>query len=131
MEVCPSCFADTEIKAFISASTNKGNCTVCNAPEQPIMDINEFMDFFQELIDNYVLTEDGNSIKNKIQDNWSFFSDHQVAENILNYVLPKIDAGISNANSPVDYVQEISNNYGYWETLKENLKWSHRFLSNL
>lgn len=131
MEVCPSCFADTELKAFISASTTIGNCAVCNSKEQPIMAINELMDFFQELIDNYTPVDSGDSIKNKIQGNWSFFADHQVAESILNYVLPKIDTAVHNANSPVDYILEITNNHGYWETLKEELKWSHRFLSNL
>ncbi|MAU14152.1 RES family NAD+ phosphorylase [Flagellimonas sp.] len=131
MEVCPSCFIDTELKAFISASNSKGDCAICNATNQPIMDINELMDFFQELIDNYRPVEDGDSIKNKIQGNWSFFSNHQVAENILNHILPKIDTDIHNASSPVDYIQEINNNHEYWEIFKEELKWSHRFLSNL
>ncbi|WP_437396651.1 RES family NAD+ phosphorylase [Flagellimonas lutimaris] len=131
MEVCPSCFADTELKAFISASTTIENCKVCNAQNQPTMDLKELMDFFQELMDNYTPVDSGDSIKNKIQGNWSFFSDHQVAETILNYLLPKLNTSIHNANTPVDYIQEITNNYGYWETLKHELKWSHRFLSNL
>lgn len=131
MKVCPNCFADTELKAFISASTIKGDCTVCGTKEQPIMDIDEFMDFFQELVDNYIPTSEGESIKNKIQGNWSFFSDHQVAERILNFIIPKIDTEIPNANSSVEYIKEIKDNYGYWETLKDELKWSNRFLSDL
>ncbi|MBW8242504.1 RES family NAD+ phosphorylase [Muricauda oceani] len=131
MKVCPNCFADTELKSLISASTMIGDCTVCNTKEQPIMDIDEFKDFFQELIDNYIPTSEGENIKNKIQGNWSFFSDPQVAERILNFVIPEIDTEISNANSPVEYIEEILNNHGYWETLKNDLKWSNRFLLNI
>ncbi|UOY08260.1 RES family NAD+ phosphorylase [Muricauda sp. SCSIO 64092] len=95
------------------------------------MDVTELLDFFQELADNFEVVGTGESLKNKIQGNWSFFANHQVAEKILNHLMPKLKTAISNANSSVDYIQEIRDNYSYWETLKEELKWSNRFLSNL
>jgi len=131
MQICPNCFKDAELKAFVSASTILGDCAICKSTNQSIMDIMELMDFFQELIDNFKPVKDGNSIKNKIQKSWAFFSNNDVAEKILNHVLKKIDTDIQDANSIVDYIAEITNNYGYWEILKKELKWSHRFLSNL
>jgi len=131
MTVCAHCFSDPELKAFLSSSSIMGDCETCGATSAPIMDMAELLDFFQELADNFQMSATGLSLKNKIQGDWSFFASHQVAEKILNYVLPKIDTEIPNASSQVDYIEEIRYNYGYWETLKEDLKWSNRFLSNL
>lgn len=131
MNICANCFADQELRAFISSYTNKGNCPTCSTKDIPVIDVSELLDFFQELVDNFEVVGSGESLKNKIQGNWSFFVNHQVAEKILNHLLPKLKTAIGNANSPVDYIQEIKDNHGYWETLKEELKWSNRFLSNL
>ncbi|MEM7486993.1 MAG: RES family NAD+ phosphorylase [Bacteroidota bacterium] len=131
MNVCPNCFADSELKAFISSSTTKGNCPTCSSTATPILGLTELLDFFQELIDNFESVGTGESLKSKIQGNWSFFANHQVAEKILNHLLPRLKTAIGHANSSVDYIQEIRDNYGYWEILKDELKWSNRFLSNL
>ena len=131
MNICANCFADQELKAFISSFANKGDCPTCNVKAAPVIDVSELLDFFQELVDNFEVVRNGESLKNKIQGNWSFFINHQVAEKILNHLIPKLKTAIGNANSPVDYIQEIKDNHRYWETLKEELKWSNRFLSNL
>lgn len=131
MNVCKNCFADQELKAFISSAGVKGDCQTCRTKGAPIMDVAELLDFFQELFDNFKTVGNGESLKNKIQANWSFFVSHQVAEKVLNHILPKLKTAIANANSPVEYIQEINDNYSYWEALKEELKWSNRFLSNL
>lgn len=131
MKICKNCFADQELKAFISSSTAEGDCPTCSAKATPLLDVSELLDFFQELVDNFEVVGNGESLKNKIQGNWSFFANHQVAEKILNHILPKLKTAIGSATSPVDYIQEIKDNHNYWETLKEELKWSNRFLSDL
>ncbi|PJJ10230.1 RES domain-containing protein [Flavobacterium sp. 1] len=131
MEVCPNCFADKELKGYISSSTNLGLCKVCNSKNIPLLAIEELLDFFQELIDNYKPSADGEPLKSKIQSNWSFFSTHNVASIILNEVLPRITTGIQNSEDLVNYTEDIIENFSYWEKFKEKLKWSNRFISDI
>ena len=131
MKVCPNCFADIELKAFVSSSSQKGDCDICASKETPLLDLNELLDFFQELTNNFQVVDKGEDLKAKIQSNWNFFSSLDVAEKVLNYVLPQVKTQIKNASTKVDFNQDILENYQYWDELKEELKWSKRFLSNL
>ena len=131
MNVCKNCFADPELKAFISSSKEKGNCDSCGFEDIEVIDVSELIDFFQELLDNFVSSEDGEPLKSLLQGNWSFFADHKVATKILNSVLPELSSDISSADSLVNYTPEILDNYNYWGRLKEELKWGTRFLSDI
>lgn len=131
MEVCPNCFADKELKGFILSSTINGDCQICESSNVKLLDIAELLDFFQELIDNYQLAEDGESLKSIIQGNWSFFTSHNTAARILNEVLPKLSTNIISAEEQVKYTDDIIDNYSHWNKLKEELKFSRRFLSNI
>lgn len=131
MKVCSNCFADKELKGFISSSSEKGDCNVCDSKNQQLLDIAELLDFFQELIDNYQLIQTGEQLNTKIQGHWSFFSSHGVANKILNFVLPQLSTEITTANELVDYTNDIIENYSHWELLKEELKWSNRFVINI
>jgi len=131
MEVCPNCFADKELKGFILSSKKSGDCKICDSGNVHLMDINELLDFFQELIDNFHITKNGESLKSKIQGYWSFFTSHGIAAKILNEILPNLSTSISNSEDLVDYNEDIVENFMHWETLKEELKWSKRFISNI
>lgn len=131
MEVCPNCFADKELKGYISSSKKKGNCKVCDSLNVPLLSIDELLDFFQELMDNFKVFPDGEPLKSKIQSNWSFFSSHKIGSTILNYVLPKITTGVQNSEDLVNYTEDIIENFSYWEKFKDKLKWSNRFISNI
>jgi len=131
MNVCSTCFSDKELKAYIESFNNLGKCDVCNLLNQNIIWLDELKDFFQELIDNFEPDENGMSFKNKIQSNWSFFANHDSANIILNYVIPKLQTEILNADFKVNYTLDILDNIGYWETLKEELKWKKRFLTDI
>ena len=131
MEVCPNCFADKELKAYISSSTNLGLCKVCDSTNVPLLSIDELLDFFQDLMDNFQTSSYGEPLKSKIQSNWSFFSTHNIASVILNQVLPRITTGIQNSEDLVNYTEDIIENFSYWEKLKEKLKWSNRFISDI
>ncbi len=131
MYVCYNCFSDKELQAFIKASKNNGNCSVCDSTAIQILNIEELLDFFQELLANYELSHSGISIKNKIQGDWSFFSSHDIGSQILNHVLPRIKGNINSALDEVEYSEEIIQNYEYWDTLKTEIKEENRFLTNI
>ncbi len=131
MKVCPNCFADKELKGFIMSSLNVGDCKVCDSSNVPLLEITELLDFFQEVVENFRLSVGGKSLTSKIQGNWSLFASHSTAANILNNLLPKLSTDISSSEELVDYNDDIIENYKYWDALKEELKWSKRFLSNI
>lgn len=131
MKICSSCFSDKELKGFISSSTEIGDCEVCGSTNQPLLDVSELFDFFQELLDNYKVFENGIPLITKIQSDWSFFSSHSVANTIFNFVLPNILTEITSSNINVEYTDDIIENYNHWELLKEELKWKNRFVINI
>jgi hypothetical protein len=133
MQVCSNCFSDEELKAFISSSANNGLCQICNSENVQLLIIDELLDFFQELINNFKISSDGKPLKSIIQDNWSFFSEDnkEIAELILNEVLSKIDTEIQNSQVLVNYTDDIIENFSYWEEFKSKLKWSNRFISDI
>ena len=130
MKICPNCFSDKEIRGLISTSEEKGDCKICESQKVPLSDIKEFLDFFEELIENFEKVENGEPIRSKIQSNWSFFSSHKTATEILNSILPEISSEIINSETLVDYTSEIKENYSHWEIVKEELKWSTRYFIN-
>jgi len=131
MEVCSNCFSDKELKAFISSTGANGNCKVCKSKNISLLSINELLDFFQELLDNFQKLKQGDTLKSKIQGGWSFFSTHVVATRILNHILPLVNTEILNADNNVEYSDDIIENIAYWETLKKDIKRSNRFLINI
>ena len=131
MKVCASCFADKELKGFISSSSETGDCNVCESKNQPLLNVSELFDFFQELLDNYKVDQNGIPLNSKIQSHWSFFSTHDTASKILNYVLPNLQTEIISSSTNVDYTDDIIENYNHWEILKEELKWKNRFVINI
>lgn len=128
MKVCSNCFSDKELKGFILTSIEVGDCSVCESTSQHLLDITELYDFFQELIGNFKLVESGLPLIAKIQSDWSFFSSNEVGNKILNYVIPQIHTEITSSDDLVEYSDDIIANFGYWETLKDELKWKSRFV---
>jgi len=131
MKVCSSCFSDKELKGFILTSNEIGNCKICDTASQNLLDITELYDFFQELIGNFKLVASGLTLSSKIQSNWSFFSSNEVANKILNYIIPQIYTEITSSDDQVEYSDDILANFGHWETLKDELKWKNRFVIDL
>lgn len=128
MKVCSSCFSDKELNGFILTSSDIGDCEICNAKSQHLLDITELYDFFQELIGNFKLVDNGLPLSVKIQYDWNFFNSSEVANKILNFIISKIQTEITSSDDLVDYSDEILSNFGHWETLKDELKWKNRFV---
>lgn len=133
MRISSNCFSDheKELRAFIDSFDELGDCEVSRSENVNVIDLNELKDFFQELVDNFELSEDGQPLKKKIQSEWSFFSSLGIATSILNIILRDLNTSIINADSKVVFSQDIVENYEYWEVLKKRLKWETRFLTDI
>lgn len=131
MKVCSNCFLDVEIIAFVDTSNEKGNCTVCNALDKPIMELLELYDFFQELTTSFRLVSEGMTLSSRIQSDWNLFRSSGIADKILSFVLPVLQTEITSSSQFVDYSDEIIATVDHWETLKEELKWKNRFVIDI
>lgn len=131
MKVCSKCFSDEELVGFIKSMEKIDICDVCEHTDGNVILLDELQDFFQELVDNFEANEAGLSFKNKIQSNWSLFANHKSAAAILNFILPKLETEILNAEFKVTYISDIIENISHWEILKEELKWEKRFLTDI
>ncbi len=129
--ICKNCFEDKELIGFITSQNTIGNCNCCEKLEVEVIPIEELYDFFKELIENFQTNPSGEGLISKIQDNWSLFSNLDVGQNILNYVLDNIDSPMNSSDDLVDFNDEIFENINYWFKLKEQLKWERRYLTNI
>jgi hypothetical protein len=131
MKVCSKCFSDEELIGFIESLDIIDTCAICKRNKETVISLNELQDFFQELVDNFEPDTTGIPFKNLIQGNWSLFANHKAASSILNYILPKLKTEILSAEYEVSYINDILDNIFHWETLKEELKWEKRFLTDI
>lgn len=133
MNICASCFNDIEIKQFISLnSKEQGLCDFCsNRTTTKILDINELLDFFSELISIYKNDDSGQAVCNIIQNDWNLFSSESNCKIILEELLSNMNEPIQNSLDKVSYIDEIIECVSYWDTLKENLKWKFRYLNDV
>jgi hypothetical protein len=129
--VCKNCFADKELIGFIVSQNQKGDCNCCDNKNVEIIAIEELLDFFKELFDNFQPRPDGKSLISLIQGNWSLFSNLECGNKILNFTLDKVGSSITSSEELVDFNDEISENVSYWFKLKEQLKWERRYFTNI
>lgn len=129
--VCKNCFADRELIGFITSQNTIGSCDCCGSQKVEITPIEELYDFFKELIENFQTNPIGERLISKIQGNWSLFSNLNIGQNILNFVLDNIDSPLNSSDDLIDFNDEIIENINYWFKLKEQLKWERRYLTNI
>jgi hypothetical protein len=129
--VCKNCFADKELIGFIISQNTIGNCRCCGSKNVEIIPIEELLDFFKELFENFQPLLSGERLISKIQGNWSLFSNITNGLRILNFALDKIISPVKNSDELVDFNAEILENVNYWFKLKEQLKWERRYLTNI
>ncbi len=132
MHVCSSCFNDDELKRFIeSDSSLKGICDFCdNKTESEIIKLDELLDFFEELLNIFEKNEEGKPLIELINEDWDLFSSNDVGSKILASLFLPLKSKFSNPNQNVTYTNEIIECTSFWETLKNDLKWERRFLTN-
>jgi hypothetical protein len=131
MKVCINCFRDIELRQFIQVNSQEiGRCNFCSSEEDAeLLDIVELLDFFAEFIGVFTPDQHGIPLPELIQSDWELFSSDFECNNILTEILLSLDSELT-PKSNVSYIEEIIECTSYWETLKEEIKWKKRFLTN-
>lgn len=131
--LCKNCFSDKELIGLIMSHGNIGNCECCSSTNVEIIELDELVEFFKDLFNNFRVNKEkeGKSLISQIQGNWSFFSDLDCGNKILNEVLNITDSDISNSEELVEFSDDILENVNYWFELKEQLKWGKRYFTNI
>ncbi len=131
MKVCIHCFSDIELRQFIQVNSKEiGDCNFCtNRKNVELLDIVELLDFFAEFIGVFTPDQHGTPLPELIQSDWELFSSDIECNNILTEILLSLNSELT-SKSYVSYIDEIIECTSYWETLKEEIKWKKRFLTN-
>lgn len=129
--VCEQCFNDVELKALIHNSSATGKCSFTHG-EVPVLKLTELLDFFIDI--SRLFTADPNSsftVADILQNDWMLFSDEEIAQQILDKIgTMSPETGIFKEQH-VSYSEEIQKTVNYWETLKEEIKYQSRYLTNI
>jgi hypothetical protein len=131
MNVCANCFTELELKAFIESSGVVGECSVTGSSSEKVIVIDELMDFFTELVENFEESDSGQPILELLQSKWSFFANNEIGSQILDEVLTRIGGKIFNSQTAVSFSTEITENLDHWTNLKEEIKWDKRFTTDV
>jgi len=133
MKVCIHCFNDEELKRFIiSNSTGKGKCDYCvDSIDAELLDVDELLDFFAEFIAIFKIDSQGMALTKLIQNDWNLFPDEWKCNIILSDILLSLNSSIVDPSITVSYIDDIVECTSYWETLKSEIKWNTRFLTNI
>jgi hypothetical protein len=129
--VCKNCFADKELIGFIVSQNQHGDCNCCGSKNVEVIAIEELLDFFKELFDNFQSEPEGKSLISLIQGNWSLFSNLECGNKILNFTLDQLGSPITNSEELVDFNDAILENINHWFKLKDQLKWERRYFTNI
>lgn len=131
MQVCALCFNDLELVTFINEnSKEKGFCKYCNKEDSMLINLEELIDFFVEFFEIFSESDAGIPLIEIINKDWNLFSGEKKGDQILQDILNVINIPIKSADLKVLYVEEILDCVSYWGALKEDLKWSRRFLTD-
>lgn len=129
MNICENCFNDEEIQTSIRNHNLKGNCDLCTASDVYIVNIDEYEDFFSELLSLYEINEKGEDIVTIIQRDWDLFSNPEFASFIIDYFLKKFPHfSLKDKVNYKDYVYKYKDK---WNELKEEIRTKTRFYSSL
>lgn len=130
MNLCENCFNDEEIQTSIRNHNQKGDCELCGAQNLYIINIDEFDDFFNEILNLFEINENGVDIVTSIQSEWDLFSNSNFANQILKYFIEKHKISYA-LNDKVAYINEIHKYTAQWAELKHEIRVKTRFYSSL
>lgn len=130
MYVCENCFNDEEIQVNIKNHNQIGDCDLCGALGVYVINLDEFEDFFTELLNLFHKNETGENIVSYIQRDWNIFANSTFASSIIKYFLVKHNIPYS-LNDKVDYIDEVNEYINKWIDLKDEIRTKTRFYSSL
>src|SRR5690554_5971856 len=131
MKICVECFDDVELKGFIESQSQTGSCDACKSCDTFTIDIDDILDFLKSLLSNFQIDEHSNNtpLVKLIQQYWSFFRSEEIGNKILSGILEIIDSPIKDIYTSVKFTDDIEYNVGFWDTLKDQLKWKSRYIT--
>ena len=90
-------------------------------------------DFFRGLFEPYMQSVNGLPLAEQIMSDWDLFADNDTAKRVIDEALSWSDLADINlhADTLVVYSQNVSESLREWTKLKESIKYSSRFLSDL
>ena len=90
-------------------------------------------DFFRGLFEPYMQSVNGFPLAEQIMSDWDLFTDNDTAKRVIDEALSWYDLADINlhADTLVVYSQNVSESLREWTKLKESIKYSSRFLSDL
>lgn len=131
MEICKECFGDCELRtqvAAISIHDDSHVCSICGKNSTEHCDLSEFNEFFHSLLILFQKTSDGKPLTNLIQEDWGIFSSLDIGHKILSEVLQTMPDLDLQADSSVEYIDDVTVLVKNWEELKLRIKEQTRFM---
>ncbi|NPD47907.1 RES domain-containing protein [Lentimicrobium sp. S6] len=121
-----------ELRKYIESSPSKiGNCNYCKSEDIPLLNIDEILDFFIELIYLFEPKEEGEEISKKIQREWDLFNGSGLANLIISDLAKYLNKESLTADAKVVYIPELLQNVGQWKDFKEKIRSKKRFLLDI
>lgn len=130
MHICENCFNDEELKTSIRNHNHTGVCDFCGAQNVYTADIDEFNDFFVELLSLFKKDATGADVVSVIQTDWNLFSNVEFASSVLEYFINKTPLPYT-ASDKVKYIEAVNEYTDKWAELKEEIQHKTRFYSSL
>ncbi len=129
MKVCSCCFADTEIKSYItSESTEEGICDYCREYGD-LLDVKELLDWFTGFLNIFQPDNNGIELVDIVQSDWNIFTNDTVGRDILSDVTSATNQH-NLLESKVAYNDDISECIRHWDILKTDIRKKWRFVVN-
>ena len=121
---CPNCFKDDFLgRQIIQFSNNKGKCDYCNNSNVDIVETIVLQDLFEEIIDIYIVSENGIKLSEILDSDWKMFNiDKYAANDLLSEILR--DKKILTQNY-INILEKTSSDV--WDNFKKELKYNNRY----
>lgn len=131
MNLCSNCVNDLELKSFIESLNMQQNCSFCNEQYFVCELETELKDFFQEIVDCYVEDANGQFLSQSLQTEWNLFKNLETSDLVFDAILPRLNTTLINSDCKVNLSPDLRENFGYWEVLKNKLKWESRYINDI
>lgn len=130
MYCCPECFDDVDLrtKTVSELSDKIGDCTNCGSSSQPLAHVRRLSNYFEVLISIYVPSDEGKSLVQWLQDDWSVFNEKKITQLAAQSILSEIldDGDIVRKTFELSEKCQ-SDSEAKWEELKTELMHENRF----
>ncbi len=139
MNCCSECFSSAYLKDIINTNANAGNCDFCSSESVNIYNPGELNLIFQNILDLYTVSEDGQPIEIQIKEDFSNKIFSQKVEGLRRDLLQEIvkddyssyedifSNNVVNKTKNLENIELIKPIELTWEKLADEIKYTNRF----